>query len=606
MKSIDFKMPTIEHKDKKSYEEILSRLKEAAVTLKGKNGKWQSEQFKDAGRTMLGWVTLTEWMKNQTPAMKEFAESVRWEKRSGETTDIVYIGQGGSIECIKTYYGIYGSDKDSPENHILDTVDPEVISGLLDDLDFEKTRFIVITKSLTTLEILSLYKLFFSRLVKISGDREKAAGRVTLITNEDRTPEEIKNNPKYKDVAKRGYSNVFYIEPNTGGRYSWDTPVMLIAAGIMNGPGEIDSLTKDAKLIEKASLAGDVKKNPALAYAAYKLLMQKKRKNQCTLLLPDGFKPYGPWAGQLDVESLGKCEDVSSLMIDHETLADDVSLYGKKRFFVRIKADAKDDSLDGYSRKLRESGFPVADIILPGKENLGQLFKMSEFATLFTGYAMGVNPVNQPGVEEYKKNQKALVKEKEAEPDKNIIEEDGIILDYNDCLGKGKIPPRELEAVIEGLGSKNLAAVYAAIMYLASDRCGKDAFVNVIFKRLDAELSDIQEFWRINVRGILKAATLGEEAPCILHAKQQGFQQGENCCFFTIVRILGFKKDIEVPDTDYTFGKLIRAQGSAMLKALSGAGRIGVKIDLKDSSRKTIDAFGDKIKKSIDILKTLA
>jgi len=593
-------------KNTKTFERVKSGLMEGVRGIKDLSGVWATDQFKDGGRLMLGWTRLVKWMEPQLNPIKTFGEDVRREKMSGTTAGAVYIGQGGSIECIKTYYGIIGADDKAPDTHILDTVDPDVISDLLAALDLSKTRFIVITKSLSTLEIISLYKLFFERCQRAGLLKDDIARRVTLITNEDRTEHEIKNNPKYADVASRGYGNVFYIEAGSGGRFSWDTPVLLAAAAIMRGAGAVDRLRKDAAMMEESCVSQDFNANPAARYAVFKLMMQEEKRNQPTLLLPGEYKPYGPWAGQLDVESLGKNKNASSMMIDHERPAKDLSVYGAKRFFVRLKIGDKDKRLDNIAGKLTSVGFPVLTIIVPGKESLGQLFKMSEFATVFTGYMMGINPVNQPGVEDYKKNQKILVGQKEPEAKNNVIRESGVTLDFSASLGEGKIDSGELDNILKMVGKIDIASTYAAIAYLAAKEKGKDCFVNVVFKRMTGKLLAIQENWRDRVRASLHVAALGEEAPCILHAKQQGFQQGENTEFYSIIRVIDFKKDIPVPDADYTFGKLMRAQGAAMLAALSEAGRMCVRIDIADAGPKSIKEFENITNNSLKILDNLA
>jgi glucose-6-phosphate isomerase len=73
-------------------------------TMSGLTGEWATDRFKDGTKTMLGWMSLAKWRESSgtLKAVMEFAQKVRSEKKSGRTTDIVFIGQGGSIECIKS------------------------------------------------------------------------------------------------------------------------------------------------------------------------------------------------------------------------------------------------------------------------------------------------------------------------------------------------------------------------------------------------------------------------------------------------------------------------------------------------------------------------
>ena len=85
------------------------------------------------------------------PIIKVKEPHVAKEIRASNTTDVVFIGQGGSIECIKTMYGILGKDEKSPNIHCLDTVDNDVINEIK-KLNLKKTRVVAISKSMTTME----------------------------------------------------------------------------------------------------------------------------------------------------------------------------------------------------------------------------------------------------------------------------------------------------------------------------------------------------------------------------------------------------------------------------------------------------------------------
>ncbi|MDO8536020.1 MAG: hypothetical protein Q7S30_03310 [Candidatus Omnitrophota bacterium] len=616
-------------------------------TMAAKTGLWAN--FVDAGKVMLGWMTLSEWRKkdNIMPPMREFADQVRKEKAEGKTTDIVFVGQGGSVEAIKTLYGILGNDANSPKVHIMDTVDPEAVSDVK-KLPLNTTRFVIISKSMTTMEVHSFYKLFYDLYVERNIPDSK--NHFTLITDQGKA--EVENGvlkvaekvrePFRTEALSRGFLNVFYIEPCSGGRYSWDTAVGVLPALIMGQ--DVDQILEGARSIEERAKNMDLRENPMAQYGAFKYGMHMQGRNRPTLMLPSEVKPYGPWDGQLDTESLGKTSDQSSLTIDHEELAKDPRVYTNKRFFVRIKLGYQDFRLDAEVRNLERAGLPVYTITLlnsaPGNvspKDLGALLKMSEFATVIAGHLMGettekINPVNQAGVEEYKKAQQVYIAEPYVENPKYVaVTENGNVkLDYRASVeNKGKITQRMLNDVLKRLGrtdKNDVAARYAALLYLSARNMGRDYATMMIFKRLslNPELGRILDEWRYGVRDTLMIDTLGEEAPCILHAKQQGFQKGEPSGNFTVVRFAKYNgEDIVIPGSEETYGQpktfqdLIKAQAIGSLQALSNAtetnakgkevnaNRLGAMIELKDEKPETVAEFGKIVKESVALLSEL-
>ncbi|MDP3788926.1 MAG: hypothetical protein Q8R48_00810, partial [Candidatus Omnitrophota bacterium] len=623
------------------------RMPEVISTMTTKTGLW--ENFVDGGKLMLGWMNLSEWREkdNIMPPMREFAAQVRAEKKEGKTTDIVFVGQGGSIEGIKTLYRILGADKDSAAVHTMDTVDNEVISDLK-KLPLETTRFVILSKSMTTMEVHSFYKLFYD--LYVAKGIQNAKNHFTLVTDQEKA--EVKNGvltvsekvrePFRTEALTRGFYNVFYIEPCSGGRYSWDTAIGILPALIMGQ--DVDKILEGARNVEELVKNTDLRENPMAQYGAFKYGMHQKGRNRPTLMLPDEIMPYGPWDGQLDTESVGKTSAQSSLTIDHEKPAEDLRVYTDKRFFVRIKLGHRDFRLDSKVADLEKAGFPVYTITLtnsaPGNVNpkdLGALLKMSEFATVIAGYLMGettekVNPVNQPGVEEYKKASQLYIAESYVENPKfvAVTKTGNVKLDYRASVeNKGKITQKSLNEILKRLGrtAKNdVAARYAALLYLSAKKHRRDYNAMMIFKRLslNPELGRILDEWRYGVRDTLWVDTLGEEAPCILHAKQQGFQKGEPSGNFTVVRFAKYKgEDIVIPGSEETYGQpktfedLIKALAIGALEALSNAveidennrevpvNRLGVMIELKDETPETVAEFGKIVNETIALLSEL-
>lgn len=619
--------------------ELREKMPGVINTMAAQTGQWATEQFVDAGKRMLGWMSLGQWrngpMAGMMKKMAEFAVQVQREKSEGRTTDIVFIGQGGSVECIKTFLGIFGADKNSPRIHILDTTDQEYVAQLKNTLPYQTTRFVVLSKSMTTGEVHSGYKLFFDESLKNTGlKKEEVAKRFTLITDYGRAEvsasgavvvSEKVREPFRAEVLSRGFGDIFYIEPATGGRYSWDTAVGILPAMIMRESlSEITEILKGAEIVEEISVNPVLADNPAAQYGVFKYLMQLQGRKRPTLILPEEINAFGPWYGQLDTESLGKTDKMSSIVINNEALAANPEVYTKKRFFVRVKLGFKDTRFDKAVESLQAHGLPVLTITLPNsepgnvsREDFGALLKMSEFATAIAGCLMGVNPVNQDDVVRYKEGQERYLRA--GVPAFNTaytVQSGPITLNYEASAGAGRISEGRINEMLTRLNSSSSpAAIYAAILYLAAKENGRDYAPMMIFKKLalHPSLGESMRSWCEGVRSALRIDTLGEEAPCILHAKQQGFQAGESSGFFTIVRFAKYgDEDIAVPGSrenygaERTFGEFIRAQAAGTLSALSNAERLGVMVEIKDSGENSLRAFNDFITEAIEYVKKLA
>ncbi|MFA5147203.1 MAG: hypothetical protein WC515_07505 [Candidatus Omnitrophota bacterium] len=570
------------------------------TTLRDRSGRWASDQFKDGSVTMLDWTRQTERIEPQMEGLRRFADAVRREKADGKTTDVVIIGIGGSIEGTKALLGLFGVDKASPCIHYIDTVDPIAISDVIKEIDMGRTRLIAITKSFTTLEIVSIYKVFLAAAEAKGISKEDIAGRVTIITDEKT---DVSDKEKY-EIARSGIGKeIFRIPTGTGGRFSWDTPVSLLPSLIMGH--DVDSLRAGSSMMEDIAVTRtDIADNPAAHLALFKYLMLKNGRDKTTLLLPGKLRSSGTWTGQLEMESL--CKDdggmvVKTILLDHEPIAEEISEYGKDRVFLMVKLGEKDTTYDKLAAKLRKAGYPVYEIAISSGKGIGLYFKMLEFATIFTGYLLGIDPVNQPNVQLYKKKQLEYVSKREDAPADNIVSEGPIAVDYNVSMGPGKVTKARLEEVLKKAGGRTPSDVAAALLFIAVKDLKRDYIVQMIFRRMDVRMKASQERWRRRVRKALKTVTLGEEAPCVLHAKQQGFQTVADDGFFLFIRIMDYGKcDIAVPGLGYTLGKLVQAQARGSLEGLageakpSGNGRykgVGIRVDLKDASPATQAAF---------------
>lgn len=428
-----------------SEEEINSfsdKIKNAHDMLHNKTGE---------GSDFTGWVDLpVDYDKEEFARIKAAAQKI---KKNSDV--LIVIGIGGSylgaravIEFIKgqNYNVLRG---DAPEIYFAgNTISPSSICELEKICEGKDVSVNVISKSGTTTEPAIAFRVFRELLIEKYG-KEGAKERIFVTTDKARGT--------LKSFADREGYETFVVPDEVGGRYSVLTAVGLLpiaAAGI-----DIDALMSGAAKAREELCDTDITKNDCYKYVAIRDALYSKGK--CTEM----FVSYEPcftmmneWIKQLFGESEGKdgkglfptsavfSTDLHSLgqyiqqgeRIMFETV---VSFAQPKEEYV-IKEDAENvDGLNFLAGKkmsyvnqkafqgtvLAHNDGDVANIVLEcdkmDEENLGYLIYFLEKACAISGYVIGVNPFNQPGVESYKKNMFALLGKPGYEKEKEALEQ---------------------------------------------------------------------------------------------------------------------------------------------------------------------------------------
>ena len=262
------------------------------------------------GKGMQGWMDSPYNQQDVVARIKEVAKRIQ-----NECETFVVLGIGGSalgpiavFNALKhLYYNeLPRSVRKAPKFYVLDNVDPERISALLDVIDLNTTIFNVITKSGATSETMSQYLVVMDMLNKKFG--RKAREHVIATTSESR-------GNLIKLATEEGYET-FYIPDGVGGRFSELCPVGLLPAAVVGidieelllGAREMDQLCQNNTSIDK---------NPALAMALLQHLSIKQGKN-VSVMMPyaDSLKYVADWYCQLWGESLGKEKDVDGKLVN--------------------------------------------------------------------------------------------------------------------------------------------------------------------------------------------------------------------------------------------------------------------------------------------------
>ena len=407
------------------------------------------EEGTGAGNDFLGWINLpTDYDKDEFERIKKAAEKIK-----SDSDVLVVVGIGGSylgaraaIELLShTFYNkLSKEERKAPEIYFAgNSISGTYLSHLIQVIGDRDFSVNVISKSGTTTEPAIAFRIFKEMLEKKYGVEE---ARKRIYATTDAAKGALK-----KLSTEEGYET-FTIPDNVGGRFSVLTPVGLLpiaAAGI-----SIDDLMAGAREAQN-DYKTDYKNNDCYKYAAMRNLLLRGGKSIELLI---NYEPkvhfVAEWWKQLFGESEGKdgkgifpasvdlSTDLHSMgqyiqdgqRILFETLIDVVSpnadvvipfdeadldglnyIAGKGMNFVNQKA------MEGTQLAHMDGGVPNIRIAVPKMDafNLGYLFYFFEKACGVSGYLLGVNPFNQPGVEAYKKNMFALLGkagyEKEAE-----------------------------------------------------------------------------------------------------------------------------------------------------------------------------------------------
>lgn len=390
-----------------------------------------------AGSDFLGWVDLpVDYDKEEFERIKKAAAKIKSDSKA-----LVVIGIGGSylgaraaIEfCKSQNYNLVS--KDTPNIYFSgNSISGNSLSELVDlvkDIDFSVN---VISKSGTTTEPAIAFRIFRELLIEKYGE-EEAAKRIYVTTD--------KCKGTLKEFSDKAGYETFVVPDDVGGRYSVLTAVGLLpiaVAGI-----DIDKMMQGAQDAREAYSVCDLEKNDCYKYAALRnILLEKGKAVELMVAYEPDFTMMNEWFKQLFGESEGKdgkgifpssvvCStDLHSMgqyIQDGVRMLFETSVvFTKPKREVVIKEDAVNadglnflagKTMDFVNRKAYEGtllahvdgGVPNICIEIPemNEYEFGYLVYFFEKACAISGYVLGVNPFNQPGVESYKKNMFALL-----------------------------------------------------------------------------------------------------------------------------------------------------------------------------------------------------
>lgn len=421
---------------------ISDKALEAMNTLHNKTGE---------GNDFLGWVTLpTDYDKEEFERIKKAADYIK-----NNADVLIVIGIGGSylgaravIEALTSQnYNLLS--KDTPDIYFIgNSISPSALNETLSLCKGKDICVNVISKSGTTTEPAIAFRVFRD-LVNSKYSKEEAAKRIFATTD--------KSKGTLKELADAQGYETFVVPDDVGGRFSVLTAVGLLpiaVAGI-----DIDSLMAGAKKAQDSYNDTDIDKNDALKYAAVRnVFYNKGKKLECFVSYEPCMAMFNEWLKQLFAESEGKDgKGLFPVSCVFSTDLHSVGQYiqesgGQLMFETVIKFNTpkndftiteQDGNIDGLNflagktmsfvnEKAREGtllahtdggvGNLVIECDTMTAYDIGYLIYFFEKVCAISGYILGVNPFNQPGVESYKKNMFALLGKPGYEKEKESLE----------------------------------------------------------------------------------------------------------------------------------------------------------------------------------------
>ena len=331
----------------------------------------------------LGWLTISEKMLEHASELHEFAAAAKAEGLE----HAVLLGMGGSSLGPEVIRRSYGDVPDGLKLQVLDSTDPGAVLALERSVDLDKTLFVVSSKSGGTIETLSHMRYFYERA-------GRDGSRFCAVTDP--------GSPLVELARERGFRRVFEADPEIGGRYSVLSPFGLVPAALAGV--NIEAMLHRAQVAEQNCAQLDTgSANSGLWLGAVLGELAQRGRDKLTFAVSDPISSFGLWVEQLIAESTGK-HGKGILPVAGEPLGDP-DVYGEDRVFVYLRnPDEPDKQLDARIDALGRAGHPTVTLAAHGASDLGRIFFFSEFATAVAGWALGINPFDQPNVQEAKDN----------------------------------------------------------------------------------------------------------------------------------------------------------------------------------------------------------
>ena len=428
-------------------------------------------------------------------------------------TSLNVLGMGGSSLTPEVLSHLFPSSV--PALNVLDTINPATVNKVLGEMDLDSAVFAVASKSGTTIEPLSLERVFRNALRDVG--IINVASHFVAISDRG-TPLSVR--------ASEGEFALHIETPvDVGGRFSALSAFGMFPADICNMPME-EMIRRAIGMSERCRIMDET--NPGVDLGLFMARHALMGRDKVTFAMSSGLERFGLWLEQLLAESTGK-NDRGLIPITGEPLLPSDS-YGRDRQFIRI-------TLAGEG-KLESTAFnehPTYDIELPNRSAIAGEFFRWEFATAVAACAIGVYPFDQPDVESAKQLARMVLESTDVESDISTTLRNAV------------------NQVLQIVSERGYVAIAA-------------------FLPESDELSHAVSDFRAAISNVTGMATTFGYGPRYLHSTGQLHKGGPSPAM-VLVFTQQSASDIEVPGESYSLGDLSEAQAIGDVQALRNKGR---------------------------------
>jgi transaldolase/glucose-6-phosphate isomerase len=525
---------------------------------------WSADPRVQAAITeRLGWLDAPAHFTDRIPALEGFGEGIR---DAGFTTAIV-AGMGGSSLAPDVLARTFGKEEDWLALRVLDSTDPAAVAATVDDLDPLSTLVIVASKSGTTTEPLAFLADAWARVEPVLRARhaprfEHAGEMMVAISDPGKSIEAIPHRDAFREL--------FLNPPDIGGRYSALTYVGLVPASLIGL--DLDALLASASAMLAACREPEPELNPGVSLGLAISALAKDGRDKLTFLPDPEIASFGAWAEQLIAESTGK-RGVGIVPVDREPLGP-LDRYGSDRVFVRFaiagdEAGAGDATADAFVDAAAAAGHPVIRIEIADPIDIAAEFVRWEVATAIAGAVLGIDPFDQPNVEEAKQRTRDLLAghgTSATAPPAAIATDGGITLFGDAPLRLSGDAERTLVGELRRHLARRRPNAYLALQAFIAPTDARDEAIARI---------------RTLLRDATSCATTAGYGPRFLHSTGQLHKGGPPTGWF-IQLTSDHPLDRPIPGWPYTFGRLIDAQAQGDFESIESHDLPIIRVHLAD------------------------
>jgi len=496
----------------------------------------------DALAAWMGWLDLPTTMLQRVQELSHLRDDIL---RDGYRRAAV-LGMGGSSLAPELFSRVFEVLPDQgAELRILDSTHPDAVRGFREWARSARTMFCVSSKSGTTTEP----NAFHAAMAEMAPALDFLA-----ITDPGSSLSDLARAQEFRGIVEA--------PPDVGGRYS-----ALSVFGLV--PAALHGVDLGA-LLERAAAMADAcrrpaSRNPGLRLGAFMGEAARAGRDKLTIVTSPRLAAFGDWVEQLIAESTGKA-GTGIVPIVGEPLAA-AETYAADRCFVFLSLAAETDpGLSRLALDLGRQGHPVEEIVLADAFDIGSEFLRWEVATAAAGVVLGIDPFDQPNVQESKDATRALLAayaDHGALPaSAPIVAESGMSA-YADASALGDTP-----VTVDGAVSQ--------LLNLVADG---DYFAILAYLPKDADVERRLQGLRARIRDALGVATTLGFGPRFLHSTGQLHKGGPASGVYLQITAEPHK-DLPIPGWEESFGTLIAAQALGDLQSLQRRGRRVLRLHL--------------------------